>query len=136
MSSPSVRFEPRRVRWQAGVLSGLVYSIWACLRNWEAGWALLALIIGTQFAVSFIATLLFSTVLLALIGKSKNQSTGLAIGLIVAALYAILLCSAHLVAGTPHLLATVLPIITIASLYALWFSTRIVAANNNLVDVG
>lgn len=121
--------DPRRIRWQAGALSGVLYTGWACIGNARAGWGQIAVTGLSQFAVSFAATVLLSTIIMGLLKGRRSKLAAFTVAGAISAAYATVLTLVHLAAGTPNLLATVVPIVAIASAYAFWFSLKAVAAN-------
>ncbi|WP_101756893.1 hypothetical protein [Oceanicoccus sp. KOV_DT_Chl] len=84
------------------------YGSWAFYANQGTGQSLQAFI--TQGALSFISTLFFLSLILWVVtqrnGKKHQLLTGMAIpnGIVVVILYA-----THFVAGTPNIVATILP---------------------------
>jgi hypothetical protein len=121
--------DPRRIRWQAGALSGALYTGWACLGNAQAPWEQIVATGLSQFVVSFAATVFLSTVILGLLRGRRSRTAAFTVAGVISAVYAAVLTFVHLAAGTPNLLATVAPIVAIASAYAFWFALKAVAAN-------
>ncbi len=103
-----------------GIIAGLMWGAWALVANYEAGMKAALMAGATQFTMSFITasgiTILVEKLLEKLLGSTLRipLAMGIPIALIFAAQY-----GAHSLTGTPNIIITILPALTMGSAWCI-----------------
>lgn len=114
--------DPARVKWFSSLLSACLYAGWVAYsaRGQTPGQILLSA--TGQWLLSFAATFAFSALINRLVGDSRRYPAAVRAGTAAMLLYASALFGVHGLLGTPHPLATLLPVLLIAGSYAFVFA--------------
>jgi uncharacterized membrane protein YGL010W len=75
-----------------------------------------------QWLLSFAATFAFSAFISRRIGRSSRQAVAVHAAAVAMLIYAAILLIVHLAIGTPNPLLTLLPVLSLAGAYALFFA--------------
>ncbi|MEE1886606.1 hypothetical protein [Pseudomonas carassii] len=114
--------DPTRVKWLGSLFSACLYAGWVAYsaRGQTPGQMLLSA--TGQWLLSFIATFAFSALINRLVGDSRRYPAAARAGATAMLLYAGALFAVHGLLGTPHPLATLLPVLLLAGGYAFVFA--------------
>lgn len=132
MSSASSLADPTRVKWFSSLFSACLYAGWVAYsaRGQAVGQILLSA--AGQWLLSFAATFAFSALINRLVGDSRRYPAAAGAGATAMLLYAGALFGVHGLLGTPHPLATLLPVLLLAGSYAFVFASLQVRHNLSL----
>jgi len=118
MGSRELRRDSQRRKLFFAVMAFFVYGAWAHHANASHGSSASLRAAVTQGAASFTTTLLFTTLLEGVfrLGRTPRQGFWLA-STVTSATSASLLAGGHWIAGTPRILATIAPSVTVGMLF-------------------
>ena len=119
-SDSSIRSRPSARGLALAIGAGCMYGAWALWANSAHGAAAGWRAAGTQFLVSFVVTLAITTVMEQVHASlpSRLRRVGGAIAASVG-MTVLLTLSLHYASGTPEILATVVPVLMLGSLYCI-----------------
>jgi hypothetical protein len=110
------------VRLVSSIASATLYAGWVAFCARHMPWTAMAQSALAQWLLSFAATFAFSAFISRRIGRSPRQAVAVRVAAVAMLIYTAVLLSVHLAIGTPHPLLTLLPVVSLAGAYALFFA--------------
>lgn len=122
MRSRNSWVSPSVVRLVSSTVSATLYAGWVAFCARQLPWAAMAQSALAQWLLSFAATFAFSVFISRQIGNSPRQAVAVRVAGGAILIYAVILLSVHRMIGTPELMLTLLPVLSLAGAYALFFA--------------
>lgn len=110
------------MRLVSSIASATLYAGWVAFCARHLPWTAMAQSALAQWLLSFAATFAFSAFISRRIGSSQRQAVAVRVAGGAMLIYAVVLLSVHLMIGTPDPVLTLLPVLSLAGAYALFFA--------------